>query len=556
MAMPRKSSGGGGASTPPRISAMKNHTKSWTDDLPVCHLSGVGFSTNQIYREDGSRCEEHEFEDKSFHFRLDNDMFLYGVFDGHDGSRASHFAAQRIPAEILLDQLHGKTEDEDIHHVLHQAFIAVEKGFFESIDDDLAEMANLQMQLPEGLTPEELYDKHGDIMNKIQQIEADISGGTTAVVALVYNNKLYVANVGNSRALLCRTDASGTLRVIQLTTDHAIDNEDEQYRLSQLGLDVPEILKHGTLGNQIYTRCIGGCLKVKGGYKELDLLRNASREPVIAEPEINGGIPLDESCRCLILMTDGLYRSLEDATGAEHVNADLVAMVAGEFSVQSTLNGVAQAVVDKVVRFHHDTYMISSQAIETKQLCQRRDDITLLVRNFNFPLPNAIQSPTSGKNPILHLYPRKASAPAVMNPNSDAHSETMPDHQNTNTDSVSLMLQRIGTRSSTYTNTNTVYGSTYTSTGDSTESGDGNQPFSRRSQIVTKLELDEDGKIAPYVDFTEFYQAIAELTEVQKKAFLESTPQSEYAIDIIEEENDTVSPKEQEEKNIKADSED
>ena len=41
----------------------------WTDDLPVCHLSGVGFSTNQIYREDGLRREEHEFEDRSFHFR-------------------------------------------------------------------------------------------------------------------------------------------------------------------------------------------------------------------------------------------------------------------------------------------------------------------------------------------------------------------------------------------------------------------------------------------------------------------------------------------------------
>ena len=43
---------------------------SWTDDLPVCHLSGVGFATNQIYREDGFRREEHEFEDRSIHVRL------------------------------------------------------------------------------------------------------------------------------------------------------------------------------------------------------------------------------------------------------------------------------------------------------------------------------------------------------------------------------------------------------------------------------------------------------------------------------------------------------
>lgn len=43
--------------------------QSWTDDLPVCYLSGVGFATNQVYREDGFRQEEHEFEDRSIHFR-------------------------------------------------------------------------------------------------------------------------------------------------------------------------------------------------------------------------------------------------------------------------------------------------------------------------------------------------------------------------------------------------------------------------------------------------------------------------------------------------------
>jgi len=46
---------------------------------------GVGLSTNQIYREDGYRQEDHEFEDRSFHFCVDEHTFLYGVFDGHEG---------------------------------------------------------------------------------------------------------------------------------------------------------------------------------------------------------------------------------------------------------------------------------------------------------------------------------------------------------------------------------------------------------------------------------------------------------------------------------------
>ena len=44
------------------------------------------------------------------------------------------------------------------------------------------------------------------------------------------------------------------------------------------------------------TRCVGNYL-VKEGYKEYEELSSASEEPIIAEPEIHGGIQLDESCR-------------------------------------------------------------------------------------------------------------------------------------------------------------------------------------------------------------------------------------------------------------------
>lgn len=50
---------------------MITETKFWTDDLPVCHSTGAGISTNQIYKEDGSVAEVHRSFDRSFHCQKD-----------------------------------------------------------------------------------------------------------------------------------------------------------------------------------------------------------------------------------------------------------------------------------------------------------------------------------------------------------------------------------------------------------------------------------------------------------------------------------------------------
>lgn len=73
------------------------------------------------------------------------------------------------------------------------------------------------------------------------------------------------------------------------------------------------------LGNQENTRCLGNYL-VKGGYKEFDDLNMATQEPIIAEPDIHGGITIDETCQFLLLMSAGLYKSVEEATRTDQVN--------------------------------------------------------------------------------------------------------------------------------------------------------------------------------------------------------------------------------------------
>ena len=72
---------------------------------------------------------------------------------------------------------------------------------------------SLSLQLPERLPPD-LAEKHyPSVVQQINALNDAIKGGTTSVVAVVVNNKLYIANVGDSRALLCQLDNQRRLDV-------------------------------------------------------------------------------------------------------------------------------------------------------------------------------------------------------------------------------------------------------------------------------------------------------------------------------------------------------
>ncbi|XP_014212865.1 TGF-beta-activated kinase 1 and MAP3K7-binding protein 1-like [Copidosoma floridanum] len=442
---------------------------SWTDDLPVCKQSGVGFSTNQIYREDGHRQEEHSFEDRSFHCQFDASTSLYAIFDGYEGIKVADFAMQRLAAEILLGQLNGLTTDEEIKEVLRQAFIAVERSYMDTIEELIAEKTSLQCDIPTGMNSYKAFKSFPEIVNKLNRINCELSSGASAIVALVFNGKLYVANVGDCRALLCKADENQSLRIAQLSIDHTLKNEDELLRLSQLGLDVKSISQGSHLGNQKITRCLGNYL-VKGEYKEFEELAPAALEPIIAEPEVHGGIEIDESCEFLLLMSRGLYKSLEEATGTDQVNKELTLMAVEQFEIQSTLTGVAQAVVDKIVRIHHDANLNAGASAFAKG---KRDDITLLVRNFNFTMPNAIKSPTGPPREIYDPYKH-----TVIHM-SDDDEESEEDN-----------------------NYASAWGQS-TSSDNATMTASGETP-----------ETESDERIDAYVDFSEFYENL----EKRKKA--------------------------------------
>ena len=78
-------------------------------------------------------------------------------------------------------------------------------------------------------------------------------------------------------------------------------------------------------------------------------------------------------------MSDGLYKTLENSRQSnEDVNFQIVSLVVAELQKQSTIDGVCQAVVDRVCLYHHDAFIDRNL-----KSCERRDDMTLLLRLFN-----------------------------------------------------------------------------------------------------------------------------------------------------------------------------
>ncbi|XP_026111906.1 TGF-beta-activated kinase 1 and MAP3K7-binding protein 1 isoform X1 [Carassius auratus] len=512
-----------------RSSLMQSH-QSWTDDLPLCQLCGVGSAPNCVYGPDGQGTQSHPNEDGHFCFSTES-CFLYGVFNGFDGSRVASFVSQRLTAELLLGQLSTGHTDADVARILSQAFDVVEKSYFETIDDALAEKANLQTQLPEGVYPSAQTQK---IAERLKTLEQEVSGGATAIVALILNDKLYIANVGTNRALLCKTTTDGQNQVIQIGRAHTPDNEDELSRLAQLGLDPVRLRQTGLISGQSSTRRIGD-YKVKFNYTDIDVLSAAKQKPIISEPEIHGGQSLEGVMGFLLLMSEGLIKALESAHGPEQVNQEIVAMVAAELAQQSSLEAAAQSVVERVKRLHHDVHVSGRQRASH---CSRHEDMTLLIRVINYTLADGLLTPTQGGRiyPVSVPYSNHQSTSktsvmlSLVMPaqgtltNGSSTASTLEGDTPTAGPLTALIPLTIDTSQPispgpappsdpaplcvcapplSQSPTATLQSSTTHTQSSSSSSGDGSLFRQRGSQAA---QPDETGPVPPYVDFTQFYR--------------------------------------------------
>ena len=116
---------------------------------------------------------------------------------------------------------------------------------------------------------------------------------------------------------------------------------------------------------------------------------NASDQPGISIPSINGPIDIKSSFRYLLLMSDGVYKSIEAVLepptneGIESGKVLLAMLIRYLTEIHGNTHEMADSILDRIRRIHEDTYrnwMAKESPLAVQ--CRKRDDMTLIVYKF------------------------------------------------------------------------------------------------------------------------------------------------------------------------------
>ncbi|XP_042057450.1 probable protein phosphatase 2C 76 [Salvia splendens] len=219
---------------------------------------------------------------------------LFGIFDGHGGSRA---------AEFLKEHLFGNL-------MKHREFItntkkAISKTYRKT-------------------------DK--DFLDSEKETFRD--DGSTASTAVLVGNHLYVANVGDSRTIISKAG-----KAIPLSDDHKPNRSDERRRIENAG---GVVMWAGTWR-------VGGVLAMSRAFGNRML-----KQFVIAEPEIQD-LEVDQDLELLVLASDGLWDVVpnEDAVSIAQAEEEPVA-AARKLTETAFTRGSADNITCIVVKFQHE----------------------------------------------------------------------------------------------------------------------------------------------------------------------------------------------------------
>ncbi|EDV39636.1 uncharacterized protein Dana_GF24378 [Drosophila ananassae] len=215
------------------------------------------YCQNSVFRV-GSSCMQGwriNMEDSHTHILSlpdDPGAAFFAVYDGHGGATVAQYAGKHLHKFVLR---RPEYNDNDIEGALQQGFLDIDYEMLHK-------------------------ESWGDQM-----------AGSTAVVVLVKDNKLYCANAGDSRAIAC---VNGKLEILSL--DHKPNNEAESKRIIEGGGWVEF---NRVNGNLALSRALGDFVFKRANKKPEDQI-------VTAYPDVETR-KIMEDWEFIVLACDGIW---------------------------------------------------------------------------------------------------------------------------------------------------------------------------------------------------------------------------------------------------------
>lgn len=236
--------------------------------------------------------------------KKDIEYAFFGIFDGHGGKEAAHYAKDNLMDNIVSQRAFWSDDDEEVLE-------AIKEGFLQT---------------------------HMNMWKVLDQWPRTASGwpstsGTTASVAFIRKQKIYIGHVGDSGIVLGLEDPSGTWRGEALTRDHKPESVAEKARITESG---GKVINKSGVPRVVWNRPKSGHngpIRRSTPMDEIPFLAvarslgdlwsyNPNNDQFVVSPEPDVCVvPIDITRhRCLIFGTDGLWNVLnpDAAVGIGH----------------------------------------------------------------------------------------------------------------------------------------------------------------------------------------------------------------------------------------------
>ncbi|CAL5361634.1 unnamed protein product [Camellia sinensis] len=306
------------------------------------------------------------------HLDLDTSTSFFGVYDGHGGKVVSKFCAKYLHQQVLK---HEAYLAGDLGTSLQKSFLRMDemmcgqRGWRELAI--LGDKMNKVGSMIEGLIWSPRGGEANGHVNDWPSEEgphSDFHGptsGSTACVAIIRNNQLFVANAGDSRCVISRKG-----QAYNLSRDHKPDLEAEKDRIVKAG------------GFVQYGR-VNGSLNLARAIGDMELKQNkslpAEKQIVTANPDVNT-VELCDDDEFLVIACDGIWDCMSSQQVVDYVQHQL--------NAETKLSVVCERVLDR--------------CLAPSAGGEGCDNMTMILVQFKKPLSSGV---SSNEQPVL-LSPR------------------------------------------------------------------------------------------------------------------------------------------------------